>query len=135
LIHYILESKSYSIKTLNLYFPNKEALYDFLVIDKGLYLPDLGNTRCVTEEYLQKVLKKEVFTIKALDVHPTRLVRKVKKEELYEEINNHLELDLGFDEKNLPDKAWLIHTLKALIPDHAFFQHPEPELLRTFPEE
>ena len=63
------------------------------------------------------------------------LMRKAKKVEIFNLINAEADGDLGFDEDSLPDKPWLINVLKALLPKHEYFSHPDPEILREFPEE
>jgi len=129
------EKTSYPLQRLNAYFPNKQALYEYLTVRKGYYLPDFANNKCVTEAYLLKVLKNQVFTIPNVQIHPARLMGKAKKIELFNAINEQVEADLGFDEDTLADKQWLINVLKSLAPNHQFFKHSEAEVMRDFQEE
>lgn len=93
-----------NIAYLNALIPNKEFLYNFLIETKGYYLPNFL-TRCITSEYLMRVMKNEVFTIKRDKIQIAILNKKVTKLEIYDALTSVIkEKDIGFDPVSFPDK-------------------------------
>jgi hypothetical protein len=124
--------ETYNIRYLNAYIPNKFALYEILK-GKDYYLPKF-DTKCITEEYLLGVAKKEFFSIKKGEVrigYPKRSVNAADIVTILKEITGK---PLGFDQFTLPDIEWLTNVLFSLKPDHHVFTKPdEIEFFRSFP--
>lgn len=134
----IEENKSgeYGVDFLNSYFQNQRSVYDFLTNIQNLYLPAI-ESKAISDDYLLKILRKKVFTIKRQDVHPAPELRvKVGSLELIEELKDLVqEIDLGFDVVKPPDRNFLVNVLYSLNSQHKFFSADSEEPKRILDEE
>lgn len=113
---------NFNIRMLNNFCKNKKGVYELLSSSLGLFLPKF-ESRAVTEQYLMKALKKEIFLMERKDMRPApSLKEKVSCSDLFDEISKILAgKNLGFDYNNLPDKQYLCDVLFSLKNDHPFF--------------
>jgi len=125
-------SQKFDISYLNYFIPNKRALYDILSDAKGCYLPEFGD-KCITEDYLLKVAKGELFAIPAADIKRARLKKKPSCSDLYNKIIPLAKKPLGFDEDVLPEKRWLIDVLCTLNSHDDVFLPALSGIVREFP--
>lgn len=127
-------SKQYSLDQLKYLVPNKQALYDILTKSKGYYLPKF-TSKCITEEYLLSVARKQVFTIEKDKVKIGEIQKHCSISDLIELLQKNVNIKLGFTEDNFPDKIWLINCLFSLAPNDDIFKLPLSSVKREFPEE
>lgn len=111
---------------------NKEALYGILAENKELYLPSL-ESKAITSEYLFKLARKEVFSIKRSDIKIPYFTKKILKSDLFEALKAKLPgKDLGFDQFSLPDKEWRLNVLYTIDPQNTIFLKATDIIQREF---
>lgn len=110
---------------------SQKELYEYLNKNLEIFLPK-STSKCLTDEYLENVLKMKVFILKTNQVKSPPFSKTCTKQELTIEINKFLEnfnkgkkelekMFLGFDETNPADKEWLKIAIYKLNPQHEFF--------------
>ena len=127
---------SFNIHLLNNFCKNKKGIYELISNSLGFFLPKL-QSRAITQDFLMKALKKEIFMMERKDVRPApSLKEKASSADLFEEINKLLQgKSLGFGYENLADKEWLCDVLYSLKQDHPFFSmNSEFAVTREFEE-
>ncbi|KAM3147139.1 hypothetical protein pb186bvf_000855 [Paramecium bursaria] len=90
---------------------------------KGFYLPEFSSS-AITAQYLWKVLNNKCFNIIKDDVNQGTLLKHATKISLLDEISKLVKVDMAIDEKNMPDKRWLINILFSIKSDHTLFRKP-----------
>lgn len=107
----------------------RAKLLEYLEKDIGYILPSLGS-KCITDGYLQGVLKGKFLIFKEMKNPP--FVKFCNKHELFLELEkicklcneNKEEKDrilLGFDELLMPNKKWIAAALYELNPENDIF--------------
>ena len=120
---------------------SQKGLYKYLE-QTGLYLPKI-NSKCMSDNYLECVLKSKVFTLKSSYVKKPPFINTCTKQELILEINKIIDdfnrdktqtqkIYLGFDDTNPADKEWLKCALFLLNPSHEFFHSSKHILDKKF---
>ena len=123
-----------SISYLNFLLPSKQALYDILVHKKKYYMPSFESS-CITDKYLLKVAKKQVFSISETSVKIGHLNMKLFVSDLMNILKEIVEMPLGMDENHSPNKEWLINCICTLKPSHQIFSSGLSTITRKFPSE
>ena len=111
---------------------SQKGLYKYFQESMDLFMPKISS-KCITDEYLEKVLKAQVLTFKISQIKTPKFLKCCTKQELTTEIIKILDafnsgkqaseqITLGFDETNTADKEWLKTALFKLSPNHEFFK-------------
>ena len=124
--------KNFDLDFLGFFVPNLQSFYDILSEIKGFYLPKF-DSKCITEEYLLSVAKKQVFTISKDKIKFGSLKTKKFRTDLMEILQGLTQLPLGFTEEHYPNKRWLINCIYSLNPLHKIFQTPYSGFTRELP--
>jgi len=79
-------------------------IYDRL--SKIYILPDFSSY-CITRKYLSGVENKKYFALSKVEALKCKIKLSITKKQLYLLIKQNLDMELGFDLNNLPQKWWL----------------------------
>ncbi|KAM3133777.1 hypothetical protein pb186bvf_014186 [Paramecium bursaria] len=90
---------------------------------KGYYLPEYSST-AVTAAYLWKIANNKCFHLFKKETQQGTLLKPSTKANLLDEISLLVKSDMAINEKNMPDKTWLINVLFFLNPNHSLFKKP-----------
>jgi len=123
-----------NIALLNKFIKNQKGLYDILVNQKGLYLPNL-ETKAITDKYLIGVLKGEFFRIERTACKvPPKPTKRVSVPDLIEILEKLSQKTLGFDVLTPPNKEWLVSVIYALDANHDLFAPIHAKEMREIPK-
>jgi len=90
----------------------------------GYYLPKFKSTM-ITEDYMRHVMIGKSFCPKRVDIRMLPCPRPPNKEklvEMFRVLAEHNEWRLiGFDDKHVPDKRWLLDVIATYAPDAPIF--------------
>ena len=115
-------------EALNSFLTSKDHMIYFLSHSRGLYLPE-SKSAVMTDNYLEKIFKKTVFSIKRDDIRLGLLKQTKSKAELFDIlkklVTDNFKMELGFDEETLPEKEWLINVIHSLDKANIIFRAPE----------
>ena len=128
------ETKNFDLSFLGHFIPNLQAFYDILSENKGYFLPKF-NSKCITEDYLLSVAKKEVWAIKKEGLKFGTLRKKAFTPELIDILQSKVDKPLGFTQERIPNKEWLIHCLYSVDSQNEVFKGLISGFSRELPAE
>lgn len=110
---------------INVLFRDKFLRCQLLEQRLEIVLPSY-KSRCMERDYLSKVAKGKVFTIKKDHYHPFPLRKENIKTDigtLVTAVQNEIPPDkeLGITPEKPPDRLWLLNVLYSLNPNHEIF--------------
>ena len=113
-----------TVDDFNKYIKNKRDLYEACERN-GYYLPGL-KTSMVTEDYMRHVMTGKAFCPKKVDIRMLPCPRPPCKEKLMGMFRELIEANewrmVGFDERHVPDKRWLLDVIATFSPGAEIFR-------------